>query len=119
MSLRIVNPLPLVAGTDRFCQAARGLEVAEDYGTQMCFACGFALHDGASLLRQALGAVPDGTPYGCDSLVLSFEANGLEAAFARAEPIARVIHPIESQEWGGRVFRLFDPDAPMVEVGKP
>ncbi len=122
MTVRFVNPLPLVADMARsvaFYRAALGLTVAEDHGDYLRFEGGFALHDGASLLRQALGRRPDGNAYGRDNLVLYFEADDLEAAFARAAPLARVIHGITRQDWGGRVFRLHDPDGHIIEVGEP
>lgn len=121
MSVRFVNPMPLVADMARsvaFYRDALGLEVAEDHGDFLRFHDGFALHHGASLLWQATRPAPDGTPFGRDNLVLYFEATDLEAAFARAEPLACVIHGIARQEWGGRVFRLHDPDGHIIEVGE-
>jgi catechol 2,3-dioxygenase-like lactoylglutathione lyase family enzyme len=121
MSVRFVNPLPFVADLARsvaFYEAALGLAVAEAHDDFVRFSGGFALHDGASLLRQALDAQPDHRPYGRDNLILYFEADDLEQAFIRAASRAEIVHPPKQQEWGGIVFRCRDPDGHLVEVGQ-
>ena len=121
MTVRFVNPLPLVGNMAQavsFYCAALGLKVAEDHGDFVRFEGGFALHEGASLLRQALGVTPDGGPFGRDNLVLYFEADDLDEAFARVEGLAQIIHPVTLQAWGGRVFRCRDLDGHIIEIGE-
>jgi catechol 2,3-dioxygenase-like lactoylglutathione lyase family enzyme len=118
--MRFVNPLLLVrdiARSVQFYRAALGLEVAGDHGDFVRFEGGFALHDRASYLRQALKSGPD-RPAVEDRVALYFETDDLEAAFARAGPLSQVIHDIVVQDWGGRVFRLRDPDGHIIEVGE-
>ena len=42
-----------------------------------------------------------------------------EEDFARLAGLARIVHPIRTEPWGQRVFRLLDPDGHIVEVGEP
>jgi predicted enzyme related to lactoylglutathione lyase len=122
MAPRFVNPLPFVADSRAalaFYRDVVGLAVVEDKGDFVRFEDGFALHDGASLLRQAFGTEPDGTPFGRANLVLYFETDDLEAAHARIAAQAAMIHPIRRMSWGGRVFRFRDPDGHIVEMGEP
>lgn len=119
--VRFVNPLPLVAdlrAAKAFYTDVVGLAVETATDDFVRFETGFALHDGVSLLRQALGKVADGTPFGRENLALYFETDDLEAAFARISPHAEVIHPIRVMPWGGRVFRVRDPDGHIVEMGE-
>ncbi len=51
------------------------------------------------------------------NLLLYFEHEDIEAAFENIAPHVEVIHPIERQAWGQRVFRFFDPDRHAVEIG--
>ncbi|NJM84674.1 MAG: glyoxalase/bleomycin resistance/extradiol dioxygenase family protein [Tabrizicola sp.] len=118
--MRFVNPLPLVQDMARsvaFYRAALGLELAEDHGDFVRFDGGFALHEEKSYLRQAFQDTPE-PGAGQDRVALYFETDDLDAAFARAAPLAGVIHGIRKQAWGGRVFRLRDPDGHIVEVGE-
>ncbi len=55
---------------------------------------------------------------GTDAAAFYFETDDLDASFARAAPLAQVIHGIAVQDWGGRVFRLRDPDGHIIEVGE-
>lgn len=120
--MRFANPLPFVADVGRskaFYRDVLSLTVSEDHGDFVLFEGGFALHDGPSLHERAFGR-PDaaGAPYGRQNLVLYFETPDLEAAFERAAAGAEILHPIRTEPWGGRVFRVLDPDGHVVEVGE-
>ncbi len=121
MTVRFVNPLPFAADITvarDFYRDVVGLDVVEDAGEFVRFATGFALHDGASLLRRATGAAPDGTAFGRANLVLYFEADDLDEAYRRVAARAVILHPVQRQDWGGRVFRFLDPDGHIVEMGE-
>jgi uncharacterized glyoxalase superfamily protein PhnB len=51
--------------------------------------------------------------------VLYFEDADLEAAFGRIAGAVELIHGIRREAWGQRVFRFFDPDGHIVEIGEP
>ncbi|MBA4490369.1 VOC family protein [Paracoccus sp. S1E-3] len=121
--MRFVNPLPFVADLDRarrFCHDVMGLVVLEDEGGFIRFQNGFAIHDGAHLHQTIFGQTPIyAAPFGRANLVLYFEDEDLDAAFARIAPHVAVIHPVSRQPWGQRVFRFHDPDDHIVEIGEP
>ncbi len=122
MQSKFINPLPLVADMQvakDFYRDVVGLSVAQDHGDFVRFSSGFALHDGASLLKQAALPASDVTPFGRNNLVLYFETEDLDAAFDWIAPRAEILHPIVQQGWGGRVFRFRDPDGHIIEMGTP
>jgi len=121
--MKFVNPLPFVRDIEHskaFYVSVLNLEVLEDHGDFVRFANGFALHCGRSLFQTVFGKEPAETvPYGRQNLVLYFEDDDIDEAFDRISPHVELIHPIESQSWGQRVFRFYDPDRHIVEVGSP
>jgi catechol 2,3-dioxygenase-like lactoylglutathione lyase family enzyme len=121
--MRFVNPLPFVADIARskaFYQTLLQLRIVQDHGNVVLFEGGFAIHDGATLYQTVFGRpeMPAG-PYGRDNLVLYFETDDLLSAFRRVDGQAHLIHPIRTESWGQRVFRCWDPDRHIVEIGEP
>src|SRR5690606_22458494 len=97
-----------------------GLRVREDHGDFVAFEDGFAIHQGEALQRTVWGEVGEQQgSYGCRNLLLYFEHADIEKAFNAISPHVRLIHPIERQAWGQRVFRFYDPDGHAIEVGEP
>ncbi|MEQ8446350.1 MAG: VOC family protein [Pelagibacterium sp.] len=121
--MRFINPLPFVSDIARskaFYQERLGLAIARDFGNFVLFETGFAIHEGSSL-EQAVWKESRGSdaPYGQKNLLLYFEHEDVDAAFASIAPHVDLIHPIERQDWGQRVFRFYDPDRHAIEVGEP
>ena len=121
--MKFVNPLPFVRDIEaskRFYGEVLGLSVREDHGDIVLFEDGFAIHDGAALYGAVFGRPdPKAAPYGRDNLVLYFEVPDLDAAFERLAEAVTLIHGIRQEPWGGRVFRFYDPDGHVIEVGTP
>ncbi|WP_457584066.1 VOC family protein [Ensifer canadensis] len=121
--MRFINPIPFVRDIDRsrdFYRETLGLTVLEDFGSFVLFDTGFAIHDGRSLEQTVWREVVAGEePYGRRNLLLYFEHEDIEAAFELIAPQVELIHPIERQAWGQRVFRFYDPDGHAIEVGEP
>jgi catechol 2,3-dioxygenase-like lactoylglutathione lyase family enzyme len=121
--MKFVNPLPFVADigrAKRFYAEVLQLKVLEDHGAFVRFEDGFALHDGTALHQTVFDAPPaEGGPYGRRNLVLYFEDGDIDAAFGRIVGQVDLIHDVREQAWGQRVFRFFDPDGHIVEVGEP
>ena len=125
MKIRHVSTIVFVSDIGRsraFYRDVLGQTVAEDHGTIVIFEHGFVIHDGPNLLEKTYrkpGGFPSG-PQGKDNLDIYFETDDLEGAYvAVCDSGADVIHPIEVQEWGQRVFRFHDPDGHIVEIGDP
>jgi catechol 2,3-dioxygenase-like lactoylglutathione lyase family enzyme len=110
-----------VRASRTFYEQVLGLGVAGDFGTIVFFEGGLALHDGHDLRRKIFKRVDFADePEGRRNLEIYLESPQLEECLARVEASGAVIvHPIERQEWGQRVFRFFDPDGHVVEIGEP
>jgi catechol 2,3-dioxygenase-like lactoylglutathione lyase family enzyme len=125
MKIRHVSTIVFVndvARSTAFYRDVLGLQVTGDFGTIVQFEGGFSIHDAVNLLEKTYkkpGAFPQG-PQGKDNIDIYFETDDLEAAYrAVVDSGANVIHPIETQAWGQRVFRFHDPDGHIVEIGDP
>lgn len=121
--MRFINPIPFVRDIERSKQFYRdrlGLEILEDFGSFVLFASGFAIHE-ASALEQTIWrqACEGSEPYGRRNLLLYFEDDDVDLAFATIAPHVELIHPVERQAWGQRVFRFYDPDGHAIEIGEP
>lgn len=121
--MRFINPIPFVRDIDRskeFYQERLGLKILKDFGNFVLFETGFAIHEGRSLeqtiWRQA--SVGD-EPYGRRNVLLYFEHEDVDLAFENIAPHVELIHPLERQAWGQRVFRFYDPDEHAIEIGEP
>ena len=121
--MRFINPIPFVHDINRskeFYQKRLGLTIVEDFGNFVLFETGFAIHEGSSLeqtiWRKASTARE---PYGRGNLLLYFEHEDVDAAFENIAPHVDLIHPVERQAWGQRVFRFYDPDRHAIEIGEP
>jgi catechol 2,3-dioxygenase-like lactoylglutathione lyase family enzyme len=120
--MKFVNPLPFVSDIKRakhFYITVLGLNVLEEHNDFIKFDSGFALHDGMSLHRAIFGESPlDDAPYGRRNIVLYFEVDNIDAAFVRIADQVDLIHPVERQAWGQRVFRFYDLDRHIIEIGQ-
>ncbi len=121
--MRFINPIPFVRDINRskeFYHKTLGLQILADFGNFVLFETGFAIHDGTSL-EQTIWRQPHVTeePYGRRNLLLYFEHEDVDAAFGDIAPYVELIHPVERQAWGQRVFRFYDPDRHAIEIGEP
>ncbi|CAN7446201.1 VOC family protein [Agrobacterium tumefaciens] len=121
--MRFVNPIPFVRDIDRskaFYRDRLGLQILRDFGNFVLFEGGFAIHEGRSL-EETVWQTPSGMeePYGRRNLLLYFEHADVDAAFQNIAPYVELIHPVQRQAWGQRVFRFYDPDGHAIEVGEP
>jgi len=125
VKIRHVATIVFVSDVERstaFYRDVLGQQVSQDHGTVVMFEHGFEIHDGVNLLEKTYkkpGGFANG-PQGKDNLDIYFEADDLEEAYRMvSESGVRMIHPIEIQPWGQRVFRFHDPDGHIVEIGDP
>ncbi|MGP1394805.1 MAG: VOC family protein [Inquilinaceae bacterium] len=122
--MKFINPIPFVrdvAVSKAFYRDVLGLAVREDHGAFVLFEGGFAIHGAAELTDTVWKGdrrVADG-PLGRDNLLLYFEEGDIDAAFARIAGRVALIHAVERQAWGQRVFRFYDPDGHVIDVGEP
>jgi len=99
-----------------------GLKAVEDYGTIVLFENHLAIHQARELAITIWKTdAPSDTdqPQGRRNLLLYFETSALEQAFAQIKDRVKLIHPIQRQAWGQAVFRFYDPDGHVIEIGEP
>lgn len=125
MKLKFINPIVFVKDiqiSKAFYAETLGLEVIEDHGPFVLFQDHFAIHQARELADTVwkAGAPADADqPQGRQNLLLYFETTTLEEMFACLKDRVQLIHPIERQAWGQLVFRFYDPDGHVVEIGEP
>ncbi len=122
--MRFVNPIIFVrdiAASKSFYTDVVGLSIEQDHGDFVLFSGHFGIHAGAALVRTVWGTEDTGEsePFGHRNLLLYFENDEIDACFLRLKDRVRLIHPLNRQAWGQRVFRFYDPDGHAVEVGEP
>ena len=95
-------------------------KIVDDHGHHVIFRGGLALLDGNYAQDVIFGEKTAEESFGRSNLELYFEVTGLDSFFRRLqkEGIA-FVHPIREQSWGQRVFRLYDPDHHLLEIGEP
>ncbi len=96
-------------------------KVAMDHGPNVGFVGGFALwqveHAHETIFERS---TPKAEQLGHANCEIYFETHDLDAAWERlSEAGVGVVHPMREQPWGQRVFRIYDPDGHIVELGEP
>ena len=124
MSIKFVNPIIFVKDVNlskEFYTQVVGLEVVEDHGPFVLFQDHFSIHQARELTITVWGedAPETGQPQGRRNLLLYFETPDLEQMFNKICDRVDLIHPIQAQAWGQKVFRFYDPDHHVVEIGEP
>lgn len=122
--VRFINPVVLVKDigvSTEFYTGVLKLKIVQDSGPFVLFEDHFSIHQAHELLLNAKGedtsrAKPS---LGSDNVLLYFEVADLDELFNEIKDKVELIHPILRQEWGQRVFRFYDPDRHLVEIGEP
>ncbi len=125
MNLKFVNTIVFVKNigvSKAFYTETLGLKVIGDYGAFVLFENHLALHPARELADTVWKEeAPSDTdqPQGRHNVLIYFETDTLEDAFARLKDQVNLIHPIQRQAWGQLVFRFYDPDGHAIEIGEP
>lgn len=103
-----------------FYESIIGLKVEQDYDSIVFFENHFVIHDRAKILETVFGKdVTQENESRHSDVLIYFETDDLDAAFDNmVKHNVPLIHPIKKQEWGQKVFRFYDPDAHIVEIGE-
>jgi catechol 2,3-dioxygenase-like lactoylglutathione lyase family enzyme len=110
-----------VAVSKEFYAKVLGLRVLVDDGPFVLFEGNFAIHQAQELMGTVFGegAPRAAGPQGSNNLLVYFETDDLRSTFLRLRDQVDLVHPVERQHWGQRVFRFYDPDRHIVEIGEP
>lgn len=125
MNLKFINTIVFVKDIDiskAFYTETLGLQVIGDHGAFVLFENHLAIHQARELAATVWkGGTPSDTDQlqGRQNVLIYFETESLESAFTRLKDQVRLIHPIEKQAWGQLVFRFYDPDGHVIEIGEP
>lgn len=99
-----------------------GIPILQDFTIFILFENNFAIHQSKELIQTIYKTDKPGSDdqQGRNNMDIYFESDALETIYTRLlENNVEIIHPIEKQSWGQRVFRFFDPDHHIVEIGEP
>jgi catechol 2,3-dioxygenase-like lactoylglutathione lyase family enzyme len=125
LSVTFINPVVFVKDIERskeFYANELGLSIVGDHGSFVLFDQHFAIHQAHELAETVWGSDrPGGTDQdqGRSNLLLYFETETLEQTYETLKASVRMIHPIIQQPWGQAVFRFYDPDGHVIEIGEP
>jgi len=125
MAVRFVNTIVFVKNIEaskEFYTNIVGLHILDDYGTIVFFENHFVIHNAQSITHTVFKrddpAAADNQ--GRKNILIYLESDTLEETYEKIRNAAvNILHGIEKQEWGQRVFRFYDPDGHMVEIGEP
>lgn len=100
-----------------------GIKVKNDLEKIVFFDNQLVLHCAESILNTIFKR-SSGVPsiQGNNNILIYFECETperLEKLYHEIKNEVRIIHKIEKQEWGQKVFRFYDPDGHIVEFGEP
>ena len=120
--LKFIAPLILVEDITRsraFYEQVLGQTVKFDFGEDIQFEGDFSIH--LKSHYQGLLGGKDAYPVTRKANwgEFYFETDEIEAVEERLREVgAEFIHPVREQPWGERVFRVYDPDGHILEIGE-
>jgi catechol 2,3-dioxygenase-like lactoylglutathione lyase family enzyme len=120
--MKFICPLVVVEDIERsrtFFEKTLGQKVIADYGPNVVFESGFAIH----LKSHWSGLIevdPNKILRRSNNFELYFENEDLDSFVEKLkESEIEYVHPLREQPWGQRVIRFYDPDQHIIEVGEP
>jgi catechol 2,3-dioxygenase-like lactoylglutathione lyase family enzyme len=124
MNIQFVSPVVFVRDIEvskKFYSELLGLSIIQDDGVLVLFSGQFSIHQARELLATVFGKEMEESSQlqGKNNLLLYFETSDLEGVFVRLQNQVKLIHPIKEQAWGQKVFRFYDPDNHVIEIGEP
>lgn len=120
MTTRFRNSIALVKNTDiskAFYRDIIGINIVQDSGSFVLFEGNFSIHD-AAIFYGYIGKTYEGEKLGRDNLDLYLTTDDLPAMQEKLEKAGvEFIHKIRKFDWGESVFRVYDPDGHIIEIG--
>ncbi len=123
MKLSHIDTILLVENIETsraFYSGTLGLQLLHDWQTMLVYKERFAIlqHDALQPVEEAQKFVQAGTQWR-GNVVVYFQSDDLEQSFAELQAAGvKVLHGILQLPWE-RVFRIYDPDGYVIEIGEP
>lgn len=104
----------------QFYESVIGLKVVTEYDSVVFYENHFVIHDKQKILQTIFEGRPNNQDdAGSDNILIYFETDNIEESFQKVQENGiTIIHPIKKQEWGQQVFRFYDPDKYIIEIGE-
>ena len=97
------------------------LKIADDYGENIAYHCGLSIWQSGHAYDNIFKNSPDELVkenHGY-SHELYFETDNIDEVFEEAAKCkVKIMHGITNQPWSQKVFRVYDPDGNIVEIGE-
>ena len=124
MSNIFVNTIVFVSDIEKsksFYADLLKIKVEKDLENIVFFENKLVLHSARNILKTVFKEDHSdaGLSQGRKNILLYFECETLESLYDDLKDKVRIIHKIETQKWGQKVFRFYDPDDHIVEFGEP
>jgi len=102
----------------RFYETVLSQEVAMDLGVNVGYTSGLALWQQDYALNVIHGKKTE--PKSGNMIEVYFESADIDEMYSAVRSYgSEFVHEIREQPWGQRVFRFFDPDNFIIEIGEP
>ena len=124
MTITFQGPVIMVKDIDasrKFYEGLLGQKIIADFGPVIGFQGGLSLwqvdHAYSILFNSTFD---DNTAPGRKNMELCLEENDIHSVWDKvSESGIPLVHPLQEQPWGQLVFRIYDPDRHIIEVGEP
>jgi catechol 2,3-dioxygenase-like lactoylglutathione lyase family enzyme len=106
----------------RFYEGVLGQKVEYDFGEDVEFCGGFAIHDANHISRLLFNRNNPNSEgmQGKENFELYFESDNIdEINSVLLQSGVTFVHSLLEQPWGQRVIRFYDPDGHIIEIGEP
>jgi predicted enzyme related to lactoylglutathione lyase len=102
-----------------FYNVVLGQKITMDFGKNVGFEGGLAIWEQDYALDLIFKEKMRNIRVGANNAEIYFESEDLENLYKKlVDEKTQVIHPIQEQPWGQRVFRLYDPDNHIIEFAE-
>lgn len=123
MNLRFANPIIFPTNLQKsksFYKNTLGLSIVQDTENFILFEGNFGIHGNAKEFWSNVFDKPQANPpfSSNNSLLLYFQTEAIEETFKKLATKINLIHPLKKEPWGERVFRFYDPDDYILEMGE-
>ena len=118
MGIALKSSILLTKNMDRairFYRDAMGLKLQKQFETVAFFQDGLVLHDESVYLGYIGGSDPSAAGFKAVYYYIASDID--ETARLLQEKNVELIHGLESQSWGEKFIRFYDPDGNVIEIG--